>query len=72
LFGDIQVTSEGDVKNALETAKEKFGRVDVVVSCAGIGMAAVIYNHNKNRVHVLEDFMKVVHVCLHLSDCVIF
>jgi len=52
------------VKKALETAKEKFGRFDFVVSCAGIGMAAVTYNPNKDHVHVLQDFMKVVNVCL--------
>jgi len=51
------------VKKALETAKEQFGRVDVAVSCAGIGIAAVTYNRNKDHVHELEDFMKVVHVC---------
>jgi len=64
LFVIIQVTSEADVKKALETAKEKFGRLDVAVSCAGIGIAAVTYNPRKDTVHVLEDFMKVVHVRL--------
>lgn len=64
LLNTVQVTSEADVKNALATAKEKFGRVDVVVNCAGIGIAAVTYNKNKDFVHILEDFMKVVNVCL--------
>lgn len=63
LFVNIQVTSEADVKKALQTAKAKFGRLDVAVSCAGIGIAAVTYNPKKDTVHVLEDFMKVVTVC---------
>jgi len=50
------------VKKALQTAKEKFGRVDIAVNCAGIGIAAVTYNPKKDTVHVLDDFMKVVHV----------
>jgi len=56
------VTSEDDVKKALETAKEKFGRLDVAVNCAGIGIAAVTYNKNKDHVHVFQDFMKIVNV----------
>lgn len=64
VFAPTDVTSEADVKKALEIAKEKFGRVDVAVNCAGIGIAAVTYNQNKDHVHVLEDFMKVVNVNL--------
>lgn len=56
------------MKKALETAKEKFGRVDVAVSCAGISIAAVTYNSKKDFVHVLDDFMKVVNVCLNISS----
>ena len=32
----LQVTSEKDVVNALAMAKEKFGKLDVTVNCAGI------------------------------------
>jgi len=31
----LQVTSEKDVVNALAMAKEKFGKLDVTVNCAG-------------------------------------
>lgn len=58
----MKVTSESDIKNALKIAKEKFGRLDVAVNCAGIGIAAVTYNPNKDRVHSLEDFLKVITV----------
>jgi 3-hydroxyacyl-CoA dehydrogenase/3-hydroxy-2-methylbutyryl-CoA dehydrogenase len=56
------VTSETDVKKALEIAKNKFGRLDVAVNCAGIGVAFKTYNFNKDRPHSLEDFAKVITV----------
>jgi 3-hydroxyacyl-CoA dehydrogenase/3-hydroxy-2-methylbutyryl-CoA dehydrogenase len=64
IFSPTDVTSEADVKKALQLAKEKFGRLDIAVNCAGIGIAAVTYNVNKDRVHSLEDFMRVVTVNL--------
>ena len=38
----------------------KFGRLDAVVNCAGIGVAFKVYNFNKDRAHSQEDFVKVV------------
>lgn len=35
IFVPLDVTSEKDVTQALEVAKEKFGRLDVAVNCAG-------------------------------------
>ena len=37
----------------------KFGRLDAVVNCAGIGVAFKVYNFNKDRAHSQEDFIKV-------------
>ena len=56
------MTSEADVKTALQTAKEKYGRLDVSVNCAGIGIAVVTYNPKKDKLHILEDFQKVLTV----------
>jgi 3-hydroxyacyl-CoA dehydrogenase/3-hydroxy-2-methylbutyryl-CoA dehydrogenase len=56
------VTSENDVANALHVAKEKFGRLNVVVSCAGIAIAFKTYNFNKKTPHILQDFTKVLMV----------
>jgi 3-hydroxyacyl-CoA dehydrogenase/3-hydroxy-2-methylbutyryl-CoA dehydrogenase len=56
------VTSENDVKNAVNVAKEKFGRLDVAVNCAGIGIAFKTYNFNKKIPHALEDFTRVLMV----------
>lgn len=65
-FGNIcQVTSETDVINALEAAKQKFGTINNVVNCAGIGVAYKTYNFRKNVAHSLEDFVKVLTVSVY-------
>ena len=58
----LQVTSETDVRAALALVKEKFGRLDIAVNCAGIAVAVVTLNPNKDRVHDLDEFMRVVNV----------
>lgn len=62
IFTPANVTSEGDIKNALSAVKQKFDRLDVAVNCAGIGVAFKVYNFNKDLPHHLEDFTKVVMV----------
>lgn len=47
---------------ALTLAKEKFGRVDVAVNCAGIAVAIKTYNLKKSRAHTLDDFQRVLNV----------
>lgn len=47
---------------ALEACKSKFGRLDVLVNCAGIGVAFKTYNFNKNVAHKLEDFQRTLDV----------
>lgn len=54
--------SETDIEKALNVTKEKFGRLDVAVNCAGIGVAYKTYNFNKNVPHKIEDFSKVLSV----------
>lgn len=56
------VTKEDDVKNALEHCEQKFGHLNAVINCAGIGYAAKIYDHRKSRVHPLDQFKKVIEV----------
>ena len=62
VFAYANVTSEKDVQAALTLAKEKFGRIDVAVNCAGIAVAIKTYNQKKNQVHTLEDFQRVLNV----------
>uniref|UniRef100_A0A8D2D1F4 Hydroxysteroid 17-beta dehydrogenase 10 n=1 Tax=Sciurus vulgaris TaxID=55149 RepID=A0A8D2D1F4_SCIVU len=64
VFAPTDVTSENDVQSALTLAKERFGRVDVAVNCAGIAVAIKTYNVKKNQAHTLEDFQRVLNVNL--------
>ena len=50
------------MKAALAIVKEKFGRLDIAVNCAGIGIAVVTLNPNKDRVHDLDEFTRVLNV----------
>ena len=43
-------------------AQDKFGRLDVAVNCAGIGVAFKTYNFKKDKPHSLEDFARVLNV----------
>ncbi len=61
-FHPTDVTSESDVTNAIELAKSKFGRLNVLVNCAGIAVAYRTYNINKKTCHTLQDFQKVINV----------
>ncbi|KAK3601608.1 hypothetical protein CHS0354_027856 [Potamilus streckersoni] len=60
VFSPTDVTSENDVSAALETARNRFGRLDVAVNCAGIGVAIKTYNFTKNKPHPLETFTSVI------------
>lgn len=62
VFVPVDVTSEKDVTAALETAKSKFGRLDLAVNCAGTATAVRTYNFNKNAAHRLDDFTRVIMV----------
>lgn len=42
--------------------QDKFGRLDVAVNCAGIGIAVKTYNPKKKLPHSLDDFMRVQRV----------
>lgn len=62
VFVPVDVSSEKDVENALQVAKDKFGRLDLAVNCAGTAVAFRTYNFNKSLPHKLEDFARVLTV----------
>lgn len=62
VYVPVNVTNESDVQNAINVTKDKFGRLDNVVNCAGIGVAFKIFNFKKNQPHSLDDFSKVIQV----------
>ncbi|XP_023941133.1 3-hydroxyacyl-CoA dehydrogenase type-2 [Bicyclus anynana] len=63
-FAPVDVTAEGDVRSALQTTVDKFGRLDVVVNCAGIATATRTYNFKKNQPFDLKSFQKTIEVNL--------
>ncbi|KAI3357824.1 hypothetical protein L3Q82_016215, partial [Scortum barcoo] len=58
----LHVTSEADVQSAVSLAREKFGKLDLAVNCAGIAVAVKTYNFKKDLPHSLEDFQRVINV----------
>lgn len=62
LFVKTDVTNEEDVRAALNRGKEKFGLINAVVNCAGIGVAQKVLG--RKGAHPLEHFSKVISINL--------
>lgn len=62
VFAPVDVTSEADVLAAIEIARNRFGRLDLTVNCAGISVYIKAFNFNTKVAHKLEDFTKVLMV----------
>src|SRR5881396_1824092 len=62
LFMPADVTSAGEVDTALRTAAERFGGLNVLVNCAGIGTA--MKTVGKAGPAKLEEFTRVIQVNL--------
>jgi NAD(P)-dependent dehydrogenase (short-subunit alcohol dehydrogenase family) len=61
-FHRTDVTSEAEVRSAIQQVKERFGRIDGLVNCAGIGPAErVVGRHGAHR---LETFARCIQVNL--------
>ncbi|XP_053623611.1 3-hydroxyacyl-CoA dehydrogenase type-2 [Plodia interpunctella] len=63
-FVSVDVTSEQDIKNALQTTRDKFGRLDVAVNCAGVATASRTYNFKKDQPFDLKEFQRTIEVNL--------
>lgn len=62
LFVPTDVTSEADVQNALNIAKNSYGGLDVVVNCAGVSHAEKVYDAGRKELHSLEEFTRILTV----------
>ncbi len=62
LFCNVDVTDAASVSAGLDAAAAKFGRLNVCVNCAGIGMA--MKTMGKEGPHDLEIFRKVIEINL--------
>lgn len=61
-FAQADVTSESDVQNAINSACEGFGGLNVVVNCAGVGWASRTIS--KDAPHPLDLFETVIKINL--------
>ena len=62
VFAPLDVTSEENAQEVIDMAVSKFGRLDVLVNCAGIAIAKKVLNPKKGQVHGLKDFEQVLKV----------
>lgn len=62
LYIPANITSEGDVQNVLDEIKNKHGKLDVLVNCAGLSNAYVTYNFTSGKPRSLEDFQRILMV----------
>jgi len=61
-FVKTDVTSEADVQNAIQTARDSFGGLHIAVNCAGIVIGERTVG--KNGPHALASFEKVIKINL--------
>ncbi|MBC7871107.1 MAG: 3-hydroxyacyl-CoA dehydrogenase [Chitinophagaceae bacterium] len=61
-FAQADVTSEEQVQAAINIAKEAFGALNVLVNCAGVGMA--LRTTSSNGPHPLDIFETVIRINL--------
>lgn len=61
-FVGADVTSETDVQNLVNEVTTKFGKLDVLVNCAGRANAYTTYNFNSKEPRKLEDFRSIIQV----------
>lgn len=57
------VTSETDAQNLIREVSKKYGKLDLLVNCAGYYEAHTAYNFNSGRAANLEYFKRIVFVC---------
>ena len=60
------MTSEEEVKKLCAECKETFGRLDLVVNCAGVIVQTpdtMLYDPEQRVLHDLEQFRRVLEVC---------
>jgi 3-hydroxyacyl-CoA dehydrogenase/3-hydroxy-2-methylbutyryl-CoA dehydrogenase len=62
LFIKVDVTSEENVKNGIKMTVEKFGGIQGVINCAGVGYARKVLS--RGGVFPLEIFIKVIQINL--------
>lgn len=61
-FFPADVTNEEQIQQMFEQVKKQYGKLDVLINCAGIGIATRTYNMNKKTMHGLKEFQRVLNI----------
>lgn len=59
LFMQADIRDEKKLKSAIQECRSKFGKIDALINCAGVGISFFIYNPIKGRVHSARDYKDV-------------
>lgn len=62
LFTPANVTDEFAVEKAFSMVKERFGRVDSVINCAGVAYAYKLYSSKHTEASAIEKTKKTIDV----------
>lgn len=60
VFCPCDVTDSGDVMEAIDTMKSKFGQPNVLVNCAGVATTLSIYHQAKKSPHRMSSFERLI------------
>lgn len=63
-IGNVDVTSEDDIKSVIDKIENEHGRLDFLINCAGIVMMGPVYNFQTGTPHSLDSFRKIIDVNL--------
>ncbi|CAF2609680.1 unnamed protein product [Rotaria sp. Silwood2] len=61
-FFPADVTNEEQVQAMFNKIKQQYERLDIVLNCAGIGIALRTYNINKRSMHNFDEFKRILDV----------
>lgn len=61
-FVPADITSEEQIQNLVDEISKKYGKLNVLVNCAGISNAFVTYNFVTGKPRTLEDFESIIKV----------
>lgn len=67
-FMPADVTSETDIQNIFDEIAKKYGKLNVLVNCAGLSNAYITYNFNTRKPRTLNDFEVILKVKFHFHD----
>lgn len=61
-FIPADISSRNEIKNMVDNIEKQYGQLSVVVNCAGLAEAFILYNYNKQRACRLNHFQNILKV----------